>query len=96
MCICNVAHPTDLLLVWYALAKEKQGTPGICIQVACNTMTKNLGLELPIITHHVANMVCDVAFVAHNCDGLLSGSSPFLFPTLASTEAQRLLDDLCV
>ena len=59
-------------------------------------MATKLGLESPVITHHIANMVCDVAFVAHDRADLLSGYSPFLFPTLSATEAQHLVSKLCV
>ena len=49
-----------------------------------------------MITHHIANMVCNIAFVAHDCADLLSGYSPFLFPTLSATEAQHLVSELRV
>ena len=57
---------------------------------------KKLGLEAPVITHHISNMVCNVAFVAHDRSELLSGYSPFLFPKLTKTEAQQLVSDLCM
>ena len=56
-------------------------------------MAKKLGLEAPVITHHIANMVYGVAFVAHNQADLLSSYSPFLFPNLTATEAQQLVSD---
>ena len=49
-----------------------------------------------MVTHHITNMVCNVAFIAHDRANLLSGYSPFLFPTLTATEAQRLVTDLRV
>ena len=67
MCVYNVTFPADLPTVWYVLATENQGTPAcICIQIAFGTMAKKLGLELPVITHHVVNMVCNIALIAHN------------------------------
>ena len=48
-------------------------------------MATKLALDSPVIAHHIANMVCDVAFVAHNRTNLFNGYSPFLFPTLSAT-----------
>lgn len=93
--LCDVQQPENLPPVWHALAKEKRGAPArICIQVACDAMARNKGLETPTITHHIANMVCDVAFVAHDRANLLSGYSPFLFPTLTAMEAQQMAADI--
>ena len=66
------------------------------MQVACDTMARKLGLESPIITHHIANIVYDVVFVAHNRSDVLSSYSPFLFPALTAMEAQELVCDMRV
>ena len=97
MRICNVAQPADLLMFWHTLAEEKYGTP-VCIylQIACNTMVKRLGLESPVITYHIDNMVCDIVFAAHDRANLLIGYLPFLFLTLTATKAQSLFDNICV
>ena len=79
------------------MAKEKRSPPArIYIQVACDNMATKLGLEVPVITQHIANMVCNVAILAHNRTNLLSGYSPFLFPNLTATEAQQLVSNLQV
>ena len=57
-------------------------------------MAKKLGMESLVIKHNIANMVCNVTFVAHNQAYLLGGYSPFLFPNLTNTEAQQLLSTL--
>ena len=95
--LCDCSKTSNLPPLWHALAKEKRGTPArICIQVACDAMAAKLGLAAPVITHHIANVVCDVAFVAHDRSDLLSGYSPFLFPSLSATDAQSLLNDIRV
>ena len=59
-------------------------------------MARKLGLKSPITTHHIANMVYDVVFLAHDRSDVLIGNSPFLSPTLTSTEAQELVCDMHV
>ena len=95
--MCDQHTISTLPPIWHALAKEKRGTPArICLQVACDAAAKLRGLEAPVITHHIANMTCDVAFVALDRSDLLSGYSPFLFPTLTPSVAQALVNDLRV
>ena len=93
--ICGVVRDEDLPPLWHALALEKRGTPArVCIMVACDSIAARLKLQRPVVTHQIANMVYDMAFVPDDRLDLVAGLTPFALPTLTPEETAQTNDAL--
>ena len=62
--------------------------------VACNSIGLRLGLQKPVITHQITNMVYDMTFVPEDRFDLVAGLTPFALLTLSPEEATHTTDAL--